>query len=477
MLIYFINEDFNCPKIILTDWKDEIVLNTYFDDYWWIQKIANETIFLWKKKEKFIVKVFKIFHSEQKNNYITLTAHNRAVSQQQMEKYVPEFEWAFEEVIKENKRYVTKKFTIQAYVIWDYLDKNVSIDRWTFNFCQKEEWLWVFEISDIEIERESINIVLKYLNKEIEVRKKNKKDRIINYINNSAPWHISYINDLDLSSIAVSISDTQLEMELRKLKNADETSARIWIEAVLWKEYQDRQEEVDDLVKKITKASQSDLAHYVANRKVIIKLFSDYLRYADIEKKDYNPEKAIHNLIFPMNSDSKSLPFDSYNLWLIDETLSFSEYISSDKHLRPKWDKPDILLFWNKVVVWELSEWTHQPDANNPISIVEFKKPGRDNYKDESNPIKQIFRYVKEIRDWKAINLDWLHLVINPTTPAYWFVIATLTDSLKKLPDGKWYFWYHSKSQVYMQVISYEKLITDAEKRNRIFFKKLWING
>ena len=40
-------------------------------------------------------------------------------------------------------------------------------------------------------------------------------------------------------------------------------------------------------------------------------------------------------------------------------------------------------------------------------------------------------------------------------------------------PDGRGYFGYNGQLKLYFEVISYEKLIGDALRRNRMLFKKL----
>jgi len=44
---------------------------------------------------------------------------------------------------------------------------------------------------------------------------------------------------------------------------------------------------------------------------------------------------------------------------------------------------------------------------------------------------------------------------------------------LTKTPDGLGYFGYNSQVGVYIEIISFAKLIADAKKRNAAFFEKL----
>ena len=44
-------------------------------------------------------------------------------------------------------------------------------------------------------------------------------------------------------------------------------------------------------------------------------------------------------------------------------------------------------------------------------------------------------------------------------------------------PDGQGYYGYHRRRSTYYGVIDYNKLLRDAQKRNRVFFERLNILG
>ena len=48
---------------------------------------------------------------------------------------------------------------------------------------------------------------------------------------------------------------------------------------------------------------------------------------------------------------------------------------------------------------------------------------------------------------------------------------------LDKMPDDLWYFWWHSKHKAYIQVLSWDKVINDAERRHKAFFDKLGVDN
>src|SRR5690606_6129068 len=90
------------------------------------------------------------------------------------------------------------------------------------------------------------------------------------------------------------------------------------------------------------------------------------------------------------------------------------------------------------------------------------------------------------IREGKFKTPTGRDIVVNGTTPFYGYVVCDLTAKVKKwleleknftpMPDGLgWFHWFGNIS-LYMEVISWTKLLRDAEMRNKIFFRKLNID-
>ena len=74
---------------------------------------------------------------------------------------------------------------------------------------------------------------------------------------------------------------------------------------------------------------------------------------------------------------------------------------------------------------------------------------------------------------------------IHETTPFYCYIICDLTPKLEqqaqdygfqKTPDQLGYYYYSNNYGAYVEIISFDKLIKDAYKRNQILFDKLNIN-
>nr|WP_218917948.1 hypothetical protein [Draconibacterium orientale] len=139
------------------------------------------------------------------------------------------------------------------------------------------------------------------------------------------------------------------------------------------------------------------------------------------------------------------------------------------------------------LVVFDKKQSFRNGDNNfsNPITIFEFKRPKRENYKEEDDPILQIGNYLDKIRDGKYEMPEGLEQIkANDNTPVYAYVICDLTSKIHGFakkhqltlsPDQEGYFGFHNGYKMYVEIISFKKLLSDATLRNKIFFKKLQI--
>jgi hypothetical protein len=73
-------------------------------------------------------------------------------------------------------------------------------------------------------------------------------------------------------------------------------------------------------------------------------------------------------------------------------------------------------------------------------------------------------------------------LLANESIPAFCYIISDITPTLTNVldtldalptPDSQGYYGFQKKFGIYYEVIDYDKLLSDARKRNRIFMDKL----
>jgi len=481
LLVFFVDDSFNTPIITLkeSDNSESLVLNNYINDGNAILKVGEKKIPIKSTvnnlEYKFQVKIYKIYYSSLTSR-ICLTAHNREVTETTLQTYIPEFQDEFYDIKNETKR----NYIIKAYVLGQYLNDNVSLERESFDFA-KEVGDKFYALTQTEIEKETANIVKTFFEEDVKSRFEKKTERVRNYISTHAPWHKIYLKDFDMSDLPMTLSDERIELEFQKFKFQKEQEIRIEVKGIIADEDAVADEKLQKIFSTISNNGKNDLAHYVCNRKLIVDTFDELRKRREIDNKAHL-EAELHNLIFPMGETSETLDYESHNLWLLDERLVFSQYIASDKIIsKAEKKEPDLIIVDEEICVYRNGDNI----TTSPLTIFEFKRPKRTNYPDDENPIMQACRYADKIKAGKLEMPEGLEPIkISNETPVYIYIICDLCDkihefakgfSLTLSSDGEGYFGYSGGFRAYIEVMSYRKVIEDAKMRNKIFFKKLGI--
>lgn len=489
LLPYFVDKERACPRVVIRDAKNPsstLPLNDYLskeNSQIVEMSVADGTFSLTALDEQksFQVRVFKFYAPRAAKSKVSLVAHRREVTDNPLQAYIPEFAEEFFEPAADQDTAKGRNFVIKAYVFGDYLNDNVSLERGEFRFQTDGDLL--NGISQTQIEQRAAEIAQSAVGTEIVERKERKAARIAAYVASEAPWHRMLSNEVDFSTLPMQPSNQDIELHLQKKKFEKELSTRTQVAALLNTENPDELgEKIAKVIESISDTSKNDLIHYVSMRKCVLDLFSKSLEIGADGK--HQSEGDVHDIIMQRKKDSEELDYDAHNLWILDERLNFSSYVASDKPIgKGGGDRTDITIYNRRVA------FRGENDASNPITIFEFKKPQRDNFADPSSkedPVQQIIRYVNHIREGKFKTPTGRDIVVNDTTPFYGYVVCDLTAKVKKwleleknftpMPDGLgWFHWFGNIS-LYMEVISWTKLLRDAEMRNKIFFRKLNID-
>ena len=486
LLIFFVDDSYKCPTISVIDQSngDLVVLNDYLNEGKDIQRVApksficNSSLSDFDKGYSFEVVAFKIYYANKQKSKILLTGNNREVTDTLLSQYIPEFEDDFYDIEKNEGNTISRNYIVLSYVTGDYLNDNVSLEREAFDFSKESEDMY-YPLSQVTIERGAAEVLREVFADEVLVRENKKMDRIICYINDTAPWHREYLSKLELKTIPYHASEEEIEVALQKEKYKVENKNRKAVKEILSGD-QDFDDKVMALIGSLTQTGKDDLAHYVCTRRSVLELFKKLLKRREDGKAEL--EKEIHNLIFPMGGTSETTPYENHNLWLLDERLVFSEYIASDKKISKTSapTEPDLVIFDKK-----RSFRFGDNEYSNPLTVFEFKRPKRSEYSDSDNPITQIGDYVEEIRAGKYETPGGVEKVkVNNNTPVFGYIICDpckrIDDfakqcSLSKKPDDEGYFGFHQGYNMYIEIISFKRLVGNAELRNKIFFRKLKI--
>ena len=335
--------------------------------------------------------------------------------------------------------------------------------------------------------------ILSHLNEYIEEIDKNKRDQVNRLVNKKYRKYRFLLNNRpeSVDSIKAGLSDDEVEISLHRelLKWEEETIAK---GETIHEQVDRKGANVTSIMplfkqyyKDVAELNKASLSEYVTRRKVILDLLRKALELR-VDGK-YENEDMIHSIICPMKVSSDEVSFEEMNLWIIDERLTYHSYLSSDKltrsipHLETNSKtRMDIAVFNIYDEAFSFSTGNRNIDS---IAIIEFKKPDRDNYSRNDNPIDQVLDYVKEIKSNNIKTATGRPITNVSNTAFYCYIIADLTENLEEIAerygltissDASGYFGYVPKPGAYIEIISYEKLLNDAEDRNRILFDKLF---
>lgn len=488
LLPYFVNEGYKCPNITLSEMGSDkgVCLNEYNSDNLagFIQELkpskSSMELSGINGNESFSVRVFKLYSPRNQKSKVCLVAHMREVTGTPIHRYIPEFEEEFYDKLPDGTARPDRNYIIRAYVFGEYLDRNVSLERAGFEFHRDNDLLQ--GISQYDIEEAASELAKSAIGEDVRKRQQKKTAQIQDYVKNSAPWHQDTVNDVDLSKVPYNPSDEQIESILQEEKFRKETAVRKEVNRTLAEnDVESLKRNTAELVRKISTSSKNDLTHYVAMRRSILDLFERSLQIGDEGK--YSSEGVVHDIIFPRKGDSLRTSFDEHNLWLIDERLNFTEYLSSDVPLDGgNTERPDLLAFDGRVM------FRGDNAPSNPVTVFEFKRPQRDDFVNPSSnedPVQQVVRYVNNIRAGKYRTPEGREMLVAEHTPFYGYVVCDLSKKVrewlvnekdfKPMPDKLGYFQWRENINLYIEVLSWDKVAKDAAMRNRIFFHKLGI--
>lgn len=483
------------PNFALLDAAEEIDLRAFFRDNF--QAFATERNLV-VAGQTFSLIGFRLRGALATHHELVYAAHFREVITERLAKFLPNLK---------SKLYEGDQggFYFLAFLQGSFLDEKVNSERTDFSIPKEataadsagpaadalpaEPDLLADEISMKAIRDAALSTVSEELQPFLDEINTQKEAALTSYIAQDAPQYrvlMRYKTDF-IDQIPPQASKTEMEMALhRQLYQRQvalrQESSRILAEADAAQEPQDYFDRFKDFMERFNEVGKSALAQYVVHRRVILELLGKALS-KDPTTGKYALEKTVHRLVFPMRTTSDDVPFEQQNLWIIDERLTFHSFLASDQPLSSMSvldansdSRPDILIFDRPLA------FTEDGQPLTSMVVVEFKRPDRGDYRDE-DPVTQVYRMVREIRS--GHRKDHKGREVRPLTdtiPAYCYIVCDLTGPLEtrlqnmgafRTPDNLGYYGFNQTLNAYFEVISYRKLLSDAQKRNRILFEKL----
>lgn len=365
------------------------------------------------------------------------------------------------------------KYYIIAFVSGPYLDDSVTPERDEFTFDEEED---SDGINLQEINTSVCREISKIINSIIDNITREKKKKLNEFLAKEAPEY-RYLVDQNpniIDCISPIASNNEIEQHLHRAEVVYKEETTKQVKEILSKD-ELNEEDIEDACSKVSDAAKADLTKYILWRNHVISLLNKKLTWD--ETKKYKTEDELHKLFYQMKRTSNDVPYETNNLWLIDERLNFHDYLASDLPIdNSKGTRPDIL------TINTAYYFNNEDNPSESFSIIEFKRPMRDDYTNEENPIDQVLNYIQNIRFGKAKRKDGTQIIIQENTPCFAYIICQITSKLKSLCqrrdflqtyDNMGYFKYHSGLNAYIEVMSFQKIAKEAKNRNRIFMKKI----
>lgn len=362
-----------------------------------------------------------------------------------------------------------------------FLDENVNEERTAINFS-KGDIDFPNKMTQEELRKAITDFLQTEYQEQIDNLSEIRLEKVKKFVGGHPRYKQLIKYKLDkLKKIPSTLMEDKIEIEVFKIQQELELEVKKEANRVL--KFIESEEDMDDfnekhkeLYTKIIEVGNSKLSEYVIHRKLVIDLFDKLL-------KKKATEKAIHSLVFPLQTISDEIGFEDHNLWMLDEKLSYHKYLASDKKFKKiepidseSQDRPDIIIF-NKPFVFANNEKPY-----DSIVLIEFKRPMRDDYTDDENPILQINKYAREIINSETKDKYDREFDLRNNTPIYAYIACDLTKKLKSyatdagfkpLPDGDGYFFFNDNYNMYIEIMSFDKILKNSKDTNRVLFEKL----
>ncbi len=464
-LIYFMKN--SEVDVIVVDGEEKIsVRNLYETEIRGKRKILEFKV----RDYSFILNYLRLSSIGMKNkkHKLKFTANEREVKEEDLVDINPLFSEPF------NDEYIL------AYIEGSYLDGNVSDDRTGFQIPTGGMFLTEKEIAQ-SVTDQLANIYYDEI--------QNVKDQNTGAINNFLIEYpeYRYIYQMDSEIISKINSKTSKEkiedLFYHQARTIRKNVSKRIEELELTGDYK---ENLENISKEVNGLNHYELSKYVVHRRIILNLL-DKLISKKLEDESYYLEEDLHQLIFPMRKNGDGVDYEDHNLWLIDDRLSYYNFLASDLALNKYTDdkenrkRPDLSIF--RTAYSDKQE--NQSQSN--VTIVEFKKPDRTKDLSVHDLLNQVFEYRDRFLESKvkSSNRGRIIPVEEGKTSFHIYVVCELDEKLKKqlrkdtfiaTLDGLGFRKYYPYDLTMVEVISFDKMYNDAEERNRIFFKKLGIN-
>jgi hypothetical protein len=474
----------DCPQMTVEDDNGEAIrLNTMFKKEY--ESGGRKAIFQ-VKGQQFSMASFHMQSRDPSKHRLSFCANNREVFGQSLKQNIPDLAGIL------NEQDGTA-FAYRAFVSGTLLDSQVNSERTDFHIPKDRLPLAdPEEVTLPDIEDRALEDIKAELAPLLSAVSEEKLKRVGEFIREKAPQyrHVLKYGKERIAQMPPDLPENGIDLELHKISRDIELEVKQQGQKYLDTDIRNvrllPEYEINyrQFLAKVNDLGKDSVAQYIVHRKVLLDLLANTLKLA--EDDSYSLEQSVHEIIFPLRTTSDDIAYDQHNLWVLDERLAYHYFLASDKrlsHIEPAESnspsRPDLVIFNNPFAFADQKDWM------SSVVVVEFKRPMRNDYTDETNPIKQVYDYIRELRTQRKLDKEGRPVRLGENTPAYVFIVCDLTPKMVNcavdsglIPtiDGKGYFGFNTALRCYIEVLSYDKVVSDSQKRSRVLFERLGIN-
>lgn len=374
-------------------------------------------------------------------------------------------------------------FSYVAVVSSSFLDESVDSSRTRIQFPKEQETTEdVLLPSEKEIKEALASAVRTQLKDSLtEIRSRGKK-RLTEYVETEGPEFRAFLNADQELYISPRANQKQVRDYLT-VKFADfEVERNHKVDELLkvdWVDVESPEDEITKIQKQVSPVNHHCLAKFASMRKFYVEMLAKVCEFKKAEDKEYQYENALHSLIYPMKKDSDNVG-NAHNLWLIDDSLAFHHYVTSDLGFNDNKtldsdseDAPDLYVL-NVFGDGDASE-----TSLAELVLVEFKRPGRKDYSGtDKDPFIQVVNYVRKIKE-SSLQTKSGTLIPVKNCSIYYYLIADITSSLADKciaynldvnARGDRYYGYN-RVGMFIEVMTLDALRRRAKERHRALWK------
>lgn len=479
-VLFFINH--TAPKIEIIEDGVSINLDTRFNPKNYVQE-SFETLIGSKEFSLYFVP------TEKKQHYLTYCANSRKVKSKKITSILPIFS---SPIISEEGEEVF----YDIYLVSSYLDELVNSSRTDIKFPKEDTEERLENLVDnLPTEKDVESMVadsIRYVfEHEISERRSYLKSNVQTYVDSDEGigYRYLHLDDDFFDTLPDDITEKKLSDILHEEDFRHSVKRREALSKLVERDYSesdDYKELIEEYMKLSSTEGLSKLGQYIAHRKVVIDLLEKYLEWND-ENNSYEREDVLHNLIYTMGGNHSTIDYDFHNLWLLDDRLTFHKYIYSDKQIKSHKPVEGVSASGKEtdIAIYDTAFHYAEKDGYEEVKsvvIFELKRPNR--HISYLEFLKQMNEQVQGIESGMLKDSKGRNVYLPQNTPVtFYFVCDNNTlQELKGTATMEGYIQtpYGSLLRIvgvrHVEILTYQTILINARRRNRIFFDKLGIH-